>query len=86
VQAQYTPMKVEEQVAIIYCGVNGLLRDVPLDKVAEFEKLFISYLRGKHQTDVLDVLRSGKIDDDVMSKLKDAAAQVAAKYVDAPAS
>ena len=86
VQPQYTPMKVEEQVAIIYCGVNGLLRDVPLEKVAEFEKLFIDYLRGKHQDDVLDVLRTGKIDDDVMSKLKQAAAQVAAKYVEAPAS
>ena len=86
VQPQYTPMKVEEQVAIIYCGVNGLLREVPLDKVAEFEKLFINYLRGKHQSDVLDVLRTGKIDDDIMSKLKDAAAEVAAKYVEAPAS
>ena len=80
VQPQYTPMLVEEQVAIIYCGVNGLLRDVPLDKVAEFEKLFIHYLRGKHQHDVLDVLRSGKIDDDVMAKLKAAAAEVATKY------
>ena len=80
VQPQYTPMKVEEQVAIIYCGVNGLLRDVPLDKVAEFEKLFIDHLRGKHQDDVLNVLRSGKIDDDVMNKLKAAAAAVASKY------
>ena len=86
VQAQYTPMVVEEQVAIIYCGVNGLLRDVPLEKVGEFEKLFINYLRGKHQTDVLDVLRSGKIDDDVMAKLKAAAAEVATKYIEAPAS
>jgi F-type H+-transporting ATPase subunit alpha len=80
VQPQYTPMTVEEQVAIIYCGVNGLLRDVPLDKVAEFEKLFIDHLRGKHQHDVLDVLRDGKIDDDVMSKLKVAAAEIASKY------
>jgi len=86
VQPQYTPMVVEEQVAIIYCGVNGLLRDVPLDKVAEFEKLFINFLRGKHQHDVLDVLRSGKIDDDVMAKLKQAAADVASRYTDAPAS
>ena len=84
-QPQYTPMKVEEQVAIIYCGVNGLLRDVPLENVAEFEKLFINYLRGKHQSDVLDVLRTGKIDDDVMDKLKHAAAEVAAKYVETPA-
>ena len=83
VQPQYTPMQVEEQVAVIYCGVNGLLRDVPLDKVAEFEKLFINYLRGKHQHDVLDVLRSGKIDDDVMAKLKAAAAEVTSKYTTA---
>ena len=86
VQAQYTPMVVEEQVAIIYCGVNGLLRDVPLEKVGEFEKLFINYLHGKHQADVLDVLRSGKIDDDVMAKLKAAAAEVATKYIEASAS
>ena len=86
VQPQYTPMKVEEQVAVIYCGVNGLLRDVPLDKVTEFEKLFIQYLQGKHQADVLDVLRSGKIDDDVMTKLKDAAAEITSRYVQAPAN
>ena len=84
VQAQYTPMKVEEQVAIIYCGVNGLLRDVPLDKVAEFEKLFIHYLQGKHKDDVLAVLRTGKIDDDVMAKLKDAAAQISSRYTSQP--
>ena len=83
VQPQYTPMHVEEQVAIIYCGVNGLLRDVPLDKVAEFEKLFIQYLRGKHEDDVLNVLRDGKMDDDVMSKLKAAAAEISSKYKEA---
>ena len=66
--------------------MNGLLRDVPLEKVGEFEKLFINYLRGKHQADVLDVLRSGKIDDDVMAKLKNVAAEVASKYIETPAS
>jgi len=80
VQPQYTPMAVEEQVAIIYCGVNGLLQKVPLDKVAEFEKLFLQYLRGKHQSDVLDVLKTGKIDDDIMAKIKAAAAEVASRY------
>ena len=80
VQPQYKPMKVEEQIAIIYCGVNGLLQRVPLDKVAEFEQLFLNYLQGKHQTDVLEVLRSGVINDDVMSKLKAAAEQIAGKY------
>ncbi|MBO7608756.1 MAG: F0F1 ATP synthase subunit alpha [Muribaculaceae bacterium] len=80
VQAQYEPMPVEEQVAIIYCGVNGLLQRVPLDQVDDFEKLFIQYLKAKHQNDVLDVLRSGKIDDDVMAKLKAAAQEIAGKY------
>ena len=80
VQPQYEPMAVEEQVAVIYCGVNGLLQKVPLEKVAEFEKLFLQYLHGKHQEDVLDVLRAGKIDDDVTAKLRAAAEEIANKY------
>ena len=80
VQPQYQPVPVEEQIAVIYCGVNGLLENVPMDKVAEFEQLLIQYLHAKHQTDVLDVLKSGKIDDDVMAKLKDAAAEISGKY------
>jgi len=83
VQPQYEPMAVEEQVAIIYCGVNGLLQKVPVDRVAEFEDLFLQYLRGKHQADVLDVLRQGKIDDDVMSKLKAAAEHISGNFAEA---
>lgn len=80
VQPQYEPVAVEEQVAVIYCGVNGLLENVPIEKVSEFEKLFIQYLHAKHQADVLDVLKSGKIDDDVQTKLKNAALEIAGKY------
>lgn len=80
VQPQYEPVAVEEQVAVIYCGVNGLLENVPIDKVSEFEKLFIQYLHAKHQADVLDVLKSGMIDDDVQTKLKNAALEIAGKY------
>lgn len=80
VQPQYEPVAVEEQVAVIYCGVNGLLENVPIDKVSEFEKLFTQYLHAKHQADVLDVLKSGKIDDDVQTKLKAAALEIAGKY------
>ena len=80
VQPQYQPVPVEEQIAVIYCGVNGLLESVPMDKVPEFEQLLIQYLHAKHQADVLDVLKSGKIDDDVMAKLKDAAREIAGKY------
>ncbi len=80
VQPQYQPVPVEEQVAVIYCGVNGLLESVPIDKVHEFEQLLVQYLHAKHQADVLDVIKSGKIDDDVMAKLKAAAIEIAGKY------
>ncbi|MDD7342450.1 MAG: F0F1 ATP synthase subunit alpha [Bacteroidales bacterium] len=80
VQPQYSPVPVEEQVAVIYCGVNGLLEKVPIDKVAEFEKLFVQYLHAKHQADVLDVLRAGKIDDNVKALLAEAASEIAGKY------
>ena len=80
IQPQYSPMSVEEQVAVIYCGTQGLLDKVPLDKVAEFEKLFLQLLKAKHQTDVLDVLKSGVIDDDVKSKLTAAARDISSKY------
>ena len=80
VQPQYSPVPVEEQVTVIYCGVNGLLEKVPIDKVAEFEKLFVQYLHAKHQADVLDVLKSGKIDDEVKAKLAEAAREIAGKY------
>ncbi|MDD6027042.1 MAG: F0F1 ATP synthase subunit alpha, partial [bacterium] len=63
IQAQYSPMLVEEQVAVVFCGVNGLLERVPLDKVAEFEKLFLQLLHAKHQADVLDQLKAGIIND-----------------------
>ena len=80
VQPQYSPVPVEEQVAVIYCGVNGLLEKVPIDKVSEFEKLFVQYLHAKHQADVLDVLRAGKIDDNVKTLLAEAASEIAGKY------
>ena len=80
IQAQYSPMLVEEQVAVVFCGVNGLLERVPLDKVAEFEKLFLQLLHAKHQTDVLDVLKAGVINDGVTEKLKAVASEIASKY------
>ncbi|MBO7254764.1 MAG: F0F1 ATP synthase subunit alpha [Paludibacteraceae bacterium] len=70
VQPVYSPMSVEKQIAVLYCGTNGLLSDVPLDKVSLFEKELIKVLELKHQTDVLDVLRSGVINDDVCDIIK----------------
>ena len=82
IQPQYSPVPVEEQIAAIYCGTQGLMSEVPLDKVAEFEKLFIQTLRAKYQAEVLDVLKSGVINDDVTAKLAEVAKQVASNFKD----
>ena len=69
-QGQYTPMPVEKQIAIIYLGTKGLLANVAIDRIHEFEKEFLDMLEMKHRTDVLDVLRGGKITDEIMEALK----------------
>ena len=73
IQPQYSPMPVEEQIAILYCGTQGLLRDVSLDNVHNFEKEFLRELHATHQHDVLDVLKKGAIDDDIRKKLEETA-------------
>ncbi len=79
IQPQYSPMPVEQQIAILYCGTQGLLRDVPLDKVHDFEKEFLQTLTTKHRKDVLDVLRSGEINDEVSRILDETAKQLTAE-------
>jgi len=78
-QKQYAPVPVEKQIAIIYCGTMGLLKQVPVDKVNEFEKEYIEYLELRHQ-DVLDTLREGTINDNITNILEKVASEVAAKY------
>ena len=80
IQPQYKPWAVEDEVAVIYCGVNGLLSNVPVDKVAEFEDALMQLLHAKYQADVLDVIKSGQLTDDCTAKLTEAAAEVAARY------
>lgn len=80
IQPQYKPVAVEEEVAIIYAGTKGLLENVPLDKVAEFEQMFLQLLHAKHQSDVLDVIKKGQLTDDVMEKLNAAANDIAGRY------
>jgi F-type H+-transporting ATPase subunit alpha len=79
-QNQYSPMKVEHQVAIIYCGVNELLRVVPVEKVKEFEKAFLELMEMEHR-DVLDSIKEGNMTEKIESVLKDVAAEVAARYI-----
>ena len=81
IQPQYSPMPVEQQIAILYCGTHGLLHDVPLENVQDFERSFIESLQLNHQEDVLDVLRTGVIDDNVTKAIEETAAMVAKQYL-----
>ena len=78
-QGQYAPLRVEEQAAIIYCGTNGLLMNVPVNKIKEFEGEYIAFLHAKHQ-DVLDALAAGKLTDEIKSTLETVAADLSQKY------
>ena len=75
IQPQYAPMPVGEQVAILYCGTHALMADIALDKVSEFERLFLDRMRASHR-DVLDTLSAGKIDEGVEAVLQKVAAEV----------
>jgi F-type H+-transporting ATPase subunit alpha len=78
-QDQNSPMSVEEQIAIIYCGTKNLLRSVPVDKVRAFEASFLEYMRMKH-ADTLAQLKAGKYTDEQTQVLEAAAKEVAAQY------
>ena len=77
VQALHEPMTVEKQVAVLYCGTNGLLSSVPLNKVQDFQKEFLMVLELSHQADVLDMLKKGIINDEVTAIIEKVAAEVA---------
>ncbi|MHA7844337.1 MAG: F0F1 ATP synthase subunit alpha [Winogradskyella sp.] len=78
-QAQNDPFTVEDQVAIIYAGSKNLLRDVPVEKVKEFERDYIEFLNAKHR-DTLDTLKAGKLTDEVIDTLTKVARDLSAKF------
>jgi F-type H+-transporting ATPase subunit alpha len=78
VQPQYSPMPVGEQIALLYCGTKNLLGSIPVEKVQEFEVLFLDILRTRNKADVLDVLASGNIDEHVEELITAAAAEATA--------
>ncbi len=82
IQPQYSPMPVEEEIAVIYCGTQGLLQRVPLKDVTLFEKYFLDLLRVRYRKEVLDELRAGNLDDKVAALLDQAAAEVADKFIE----
>ena len=76
IQPQYSPMPVGEQVAVLYCGTNALMRDIPVDRVREFQDLFLDRIRAAHKADVLEPLTAGKMTDEIAGILRDTAASV----------
>ena len=76
IQPQYSPMPVGEQIAVLYCGTNALMRDIPVDKVREFQDLFLDRIRAAHKADVLEPLAAGKVSDEIAAILRDTAASV----------
>jgi F-type H+-transporting ATPase subunit alpha len=78
-QPQYSPLSVEKQVAIIYLGTKGLLRDVPVNKVKEFEVTFLASLEQRHP-EVLDAFRAGKLNAEDLDKVTALANELTAQY------
>jgi F-type H+-transporting ATPase subunit alpha len=78
-QPQYSPVSVEKQVAIIYLGSQGLLRNVPVNKVREFEDIFLTTLE-RTESETLESLRKGNLSDEVIATLKRVGAEVAGQY------
>ena len=73
IQPQYSPMPVGEQVAILYCGTHGLMRDIRIDQVIAFQHEFLESLRASHRQDVLEVLEGGVINEQVTKVIEDVA-------------
>lgn len=78
-QPQYKPLPVEEQVALIYCGTKGLLRDIPVEKVAEFEMEFVEHLKLAHK-DVLAEIAKGVFNEEIEEKLRTVAGDICLRF------
>ena len=76
VQPQYSPMPVGEQIAVLYCGTKGLLRELSIDQVDDFQTTFLSKMRAFHAEDVLRPLSEGRIDDKIALIIEDEAASI----------
>ena len=76
IQPQYSPMPVGEQVAVLYCGTHALMKDIPLEKVAQFQDLFLSALRASHMDDVIVPLGQGALTPEIEAAITEVAASV----------
>ena len=78
-QNEGSPMPVEEQVAIIYCGSTGILTNIPTAKIKDFEESFLDFMRSKHRKE-LDTLKAGKLTDEVTELIKKVVAEMSKNY------
>ena len=76
IQPQYSPMPVGEQIAVLYCGTKGLLKDLALDQIDDFQTTFLSKMRAFHSDDVLKPLSEGRIDDTVAAIIEKEASSI----------
>lgn len=79
-QGQYSPLSVEKQIAIIFCGTRGLLGEVPVEKIKEFENEYLDFLELKHKN-VLENLRQGKFDSEIEKILTEVAKEIAERFI-----
>lgn len=80
IQSQYQPLSTSEQIAILYCGTHGLLRNIPIAKVGDFEKRFLEQIRMQYKEKVLDILENGTINADIEAILEEMAATVSEEF------
>lgn len=78
-QSENDPYTVEDQIAVIYAGSKNLMRNVPVEKVKEFERDYLEMLNAKHR-DTLDTLKAGKLTDETIDVMTSVAADLSAKY------
>lgn len=76
VQALHEPMPVEKQIAVLYCGTHGLLSKIPINKVDQFQQQLLLILEQQHKMDVLEVIKSGIVNDEVTGIIEDVAARI----------
>ena len=79
IQPQYSPMPVGEQIAILYCGVHGLMHDVPVESVRDCQSQFLDAMRSSH-ADVIDSLADGQLTDDAVKAIEATMANIAGQY------
>ena len=79
IQPQYSPMPVGEQIAILYCGVHGLMHDVPVENVRQCQETFLDKIRSAHP-EVIETLASAKLTDEAIKTIEDVMADIAGQY------